>query len=388
MKRSKMRGWKAVKILAIQVIVLIKVKKIHASQFNKLFSTINSHKLMNKQLEISEFLKQSEQIPVIDVRTPAEFAHAHIPGAHNIPLFSNEERAKVGTSYKKQGKEQAVLLGLELVGSKLADFVKQAQKIAVNKKLLVHCWRGGMRSASMAWLYQTAGLQAATLIGGYKAYRRHIKNSFANDYKLIVLGGMTGSGKTEILQAMAEQAEQVIDLEGIAHHKGSAFGALGQLKQDSTEQFENNLFEDWKKLNDKTVVWIEDESQAIGTVRLPEEIYTRIRKSSVVKINLPKKERINWLVKDYGSFDKEKLKSAVLRIQKRLGGQRTKESIQAIELNDFHKVADITLEYYDKAYTYGLQMRESNRIFEINLTEISPEENAKAIINFYHTLVR
>ncbi len=341
---------------------------------------------MTQQLEISEFIEQSEHIPVIDVRTPAEFAHAHISGAINIPIFTNEERTQVGTSYKKQGKDKAVILGLELVGSKLAGFVKQAKKIAVNNKLLVHCWRGGMRSASMAWLFDTAGIQTTTLNGGYKSYRRHIKDSFAKNYKLIVLGGMTGSGKTEILKAMAEQGEQFIDLEKLAHHKGSAFGSLGQLEQYSTEQFENNLYEDWKKLDEGRIVWLEDESQAIGSVRLPEELYIRIRKSPVLKVNLPKSERINWLVKDYGSFDKEKLKSAVLRIQKRLGGLRAKEAIQSIEMNDFHKVADITLEYYDKAYNYGLKMREENSVFDIDLNKIMPDENAKKIIAHYPLL--
>ncbi|MEN8123045.1 MAG: tRNA 2-selenouridine(34) synthase MnmH [Bacteroidota bacterium] len=335
---------------------------------------------MTQQFEIKVFLEQAEQIPVIDVRTPAEYKHAHIPGSFNIPLFTDEERAQVGTTYKKKGKEQAVMLGLDLVGSKLSDFVKQAKKIAVDKNLLIHCWRGGMRSSSMAWLFNTAGLKTKTLSGGYKAYRRHIKSSFAKDYKLIVLGGMTGSGKTEILQAMANQGEQIIDLEKLAHHKGSSFGSLGQLKQDSTEQFENNLFEDWKKLDINKTVWIEDESQAIGSVRVPEEIYTRIRISPVVKINLPKSERIEWLVKDYGDFDEEKLKAAVLRIERRLGGLRTKEAIKAIELRKFHKVADITLEYYDKAYNYGLSTRNNQSILEINLNKIDPDKNAKDII--------
>ncbi len=342
---------------------------------------------MAKQLEISEFLKQSEQIPVIDVRTPAEYKHAHIPGALNIPLFSNDERAHVGITYKKKGKEQAVMLGLDLVGSKLSGFVKQAKKIAVDKKLLIHCWRGGMRSSSMAWLFNTAGLKTKTLTGGYKAYRRHIKSSFAKDYKLFVLGGMTGSGKTEILRAMADLGEQFIDLEKLAHHKGSAFGSLGQLNQDSTEQFENYLYEDWKKLDINKTVWIEDESQAIGTIRVPEEIYTLIRISPVVKINLPKSERIEWLVKDYGDFDKEMLKAGVIRIERRLGGLSTKEALQAIELNDFHKVADITLQYYDKAYNYGFSKRKSQSIFEINLDRIDPDKNANEIIEFYNSLV-
>ncbi|OQX99370.1 MAG: tRNA 2-selenouridine(34) synthase MnmH [Bacteroidetes bacterium 4572_117] len=341
---------------------------------------------MNEELEITEFLKQAEQTPVVDVRTPAEFAHAHIPGAHNIPLLTNEERAQVGTLYKKQGKEQAVLLGLEMVGTKLSSFVRQAKKLAIDNKLIVHCWRGGMRSKSMSWLFNTAGIKTITLADGYKAYRRYIKSCFANNHKLIVLGGMTGSGKTEILQAMAKLGEQIVDLEKLAHHKGSAFGSLGQLKQESTEQFENNLFEIWKTLDINKTVWLEDESQAIGSVRIPDELYKRIRASTVIKINLPKAERIKWLVKDYGIFDKEKLKAATLRIAKRLGGLRTKLAIQAIRDNNFSKVADIMLEYYDKAYLHGLSNRKSNNIFEINLNKIRPDENAIAIIDFYNKL--
>jgi len=294
---------------------------------------------------------------------------------------------RLNITYKKIGRDQAVMLGLELVGSKLAGFVKQAKKIAVENKLLIHCWRGGMRSANMAWLFNTAGLKSKTLTGGYKAYRRHIKSSFAKNYKLIILGGMTGSGKTEILQAMSERGEQIIDLEKLAHHKGSSFGALGQLKQDSNEQFENNLFEDWKILDAGKIVWIEDESQAIGQIRVPEELFTRLRTSPVIKINLPKSERIELLVKNYGSFDREELKAAIQRIKKRLGGLRTKESMTAIESGDFYKVADIVLLYYDKAYNYGMKKRKNQSVFEIKIDKINPNENAMQIIDFYNSLI-
>ena len=342
---------------------------------------------MLEQLAIENFLKKAEHIPVIDVRTPAEYEHAHIPQAFNIPLFTNEERAKVGTVYKHQGKETAVELGLKLVGSKLYDFVKQAKKIAKDKKLLVHCWRGGMRSASMAWLFQTAGLQVKTLQGGYKAYRRHVKSFFAQNFKLIVLSGMTGSGKTEILEAMEQMGEQVINLEKVAHHKGSAFGALGQEKQTSTEQFENNLYQFYRKFDINRPVWIEDESQAIGYVRVPDELFVQMRKAPVIKVNIPLEERIKFLVQEYGKFNKEELKASILKIKKRLGGLKTQEAINAIENNELTTAAYISLCYYDKAYSYGISKRNKNTVFDINLNKIDASENARQIIEFYNKLI-
>lgn len=341
---------------------------------------------MVESLNINDFLKQAEKIPVIDVRTPAEFEHAHIPGAYNIPLFSNEERAQVGTTYKKQGKELAVELGLKLVGSKLYDFVRQAKKIAKDKKLLVHCWRGGMRSASMAWLFQTAGLDVKTLEGGYKAYRRYVKRFFAQDFKLIVLGGMTGSGKTGILEAMQAMGEQVINIEKIARHKGSAFGALGEKKQPSTEQFENNLYESCKNINIEKEVWVEDESQAVGYVRIPEELYVQIRKAPIIKVNIPKNERIRYLLDEYGHFDKELLEKSILKIKKRLGGQQTQEAINALYEGNIVKAIEISLNYYDKAYNYGISKRNPDLIFEMNLGKIDVRENAHKILNHYNKL--
>ena len=129
---------------------------------------------MPEKLDVISFLAAAKQYPLIDVRSPAEFERAHIPGAISFPIFTNEERAQVGTTYKQQGKDQAVELGLEIVGPQLAQWVKKAKKIAKEGVVLVHCWRGGMRSGSMAWLFETAGLEVKVLVGGYKAYRKFI----------------------------------------------------------------------------------------------------------------------------------------------------------------------------------------------------------------------
>ena len=319
------------------------------------------------------------------MRSPKEFAQGHIPGAHNIALFSNEERAVVGTIYKNSGKESAVLRGLDIVGPKMSGFVKAARKLAVDKKILVHCWRGGMRSGSMAWLFSTIGLESYILEGGYKAYRAYNREQYLKDFSLIVVGGMTGSGKTDILKGLAKRGQQIIDLEGIAHHKGSAFGAIGQLPQPTTEQFENDLAMEWRKLNLLLPIWIEDESRAVGLVNVPEELYNKIRSTKVFKVDVPKEERIKRLVKEYACFDKASLEDAVLRIQKRLGGQNKIDAMNALADNDFATVADITLAYYDKAYNYGLGKRDNELVYVLKVDKDEPDITAEKLINLYNS---
>ena len=329
-----------------------------------------------------EFLKKGIDIPIIDVRSPAEYAQAHIPGAVNLPLFNNEERATVGTIYKQKNKDKAILEGLKIVGPKMAGFVIKAKKISKNNKILIHCWRGGMRSGSMAWLFQTTGLNVEILDGGYKAYRQFIKKEFANNANILILSGSTGSGKTDILKELQKLGEQVIDLEGIAHHKGSAFGAIGEKKQNSTEQFENNLYKAWAKLDLKKRIWVEDESKAIGLNHIPEEIFFQMRNSPVVKINVPKEVRIKRLVKEYTNTDKEILIYHLNRIKKRLGPNETKLAIESVRNGDMTYAVDLSLTYYDKAYNYGLLKRELETISELNLNEDNPIESAKKLLLF------
>jgi tRNA 2-selenouridine synthase len=142
---------------------------------------------MPEKLDVISFLAEVDQYPLIDVRSPGEFEKAHIPGAISFPIFTNEERAQVGTTYKQKGKDKAVELGLEIVGPQLAQWAKEAKKIAKNGVLLVHCWRGGMRSGSMAWLFETAGLEVKVLVGGYKAYRKIVLSELEKEIPLIVL---------------------------------------------------------------------------------------------------------------------------------------------------------------------------------------------------------
>lgn len=337
-------------------------------------------------LDPKEFLEMGKTLPMVDVRTAAEFDNGHIPGAQNLPVFSNQERVVVGTKYKRAGKDSAVLLGLELVGPKLAWFVRQAKKIAPDKKILIHCWRGGMRSGSMAWLFETAGFTVYLLEGGYKAYRTYNRNRFADKSEIIILGGMTGSGKTEVLHEMMEMGHQVLDLEGVANHKGSVFGALGQANQPTSENFENELAQIWSKFDFFRPIWIEDESNSVGAVWINDVLFLRMRNADVISMDISKEERIKRLVKEYACFDIAVLKELVLKIEKRLGGLNVNNAFESLDNGDFHTVADITLTYYDKAYLHGQQKRKGQTIYSIALEKDDPKENAKAILEFYSNL--
>ncbi|RLD36793.1 MAG: tRNA 2-selenouridine(34) synthase MnmH [Bacteroidetes bacterium] len=335
---------------------------------------------MPKQIFAEEFLKQARSLSVIDVRSPAEWEQGHIPGSVNIPLFSNEERAKVGTRFKQAGKEFAVEMGLEIVGPKMLGFVREAKKVAKDKKVLVHCWRGGMRSASMAWLFETAGLEASTLIGGYKGYRQYIREQFAQDVNLIVLGGHTGSGKTDILKAIEKAGEQFLDIEGIAHHKGSAFGTIGQLPQLTNEHFENKLAEAWLNFDRTKRIWVEDESRTLGKNNIPDPLFKQMRTAKVWRVIIPKQERIKRLVNEYAFIDKEMLTEAIHKIKRKLGGLRTKQCLEAIEQENYALVADITLDYYDKGYEYGNSKRANGSIIDIVFEKDEPENTAQFLL--------
>lgn len=338
---------------------------------------------MPVKLPIEDFLPLTHTLPLVDVRSPAEYAKARIPGAVNIPLFDNEERKQVGIRYKQGGKENAVLLGLEYVGPKMAGFVKQAKKLVKkDKKIMVHCWRGGMRSGSMAWLFETAGLKPTVLDGGYKAYRRYIREQFSRPAKIIVLGGYTGSGKTAILKELENLGQQFLDIEGIAHHKGSVFGPLGQHPQPSNEQFENNLADAWLKFDFSKPIWIEDESRQLGTCGIPDPLFVQMRNATVIKVVIPKAERVKRLVKEYGNFEKQLLAEQIEKIRERLGGQFANEALEALNNNGLDKVAGLTLRYYDKAYEFGISKRNPETIIKIEREKDNPAKTARELLRF------
>ncbi|MCK5136676.1 MAG: tRNA 2-selenouridine(34) synthase MnmH [Bacteroidales bacterium] len=334
-------------------------------------------------IQIEQFITLSASHPVIDVRSPSEFIQGHIPGAMNIPLFDDQERKVVGTTYKQINKEAAMYTGLEFAGKKLVELAKEGEKMAgKNRTLLVHCWRGGMRSKSMVWLFETLGLTCYLLEGGYKSYRHYVHSELSLPVHLNVIGGRTGSGKTDILHYLEQAGEQVIDLEGLAHHKGSAFGALGESQQPTTEQFENDLYRELSDLDRSRKIWIEDESRNVGRCVIPGGFYSRLRESDIIFLDIPREKRAHHLVKHYAEYDSEALKGCVLRIEKKLGGDRTRDALESIDREDFFNTAMITLHYYDKAYMYSLEKNHKQHIV-IHSDYVDPATNAGLLRKYF-----
>lgn len=299
-----------------------------------------------------------------------------------MPIFTNEERADVGTIYKQIGKESAFAKGMDYVNPKIMGFVDEAKKIAKNGRILVHCWRGGMRSGSMAELFEKNGLHSTVLIGGYKSFRHHVLETFSKKFDFRVIGGETGSGKTEILHGIGKTGEQILDLEAIAHHRGSSFGAIGQLPQPTSEQFENNLFDALQKLDSSKRIWVEDESQTIGKVFIPNPLFETKVNAPCYRVKVPFEIRVQRLVKDYGNFPKEVLSAAVSRIKKRLGGLATQQALEAIEKGDLAETVRLTLFYYDRAYDYPQSQRKYEGVTFVECESGDPGKNAEMILRY------
>ena len=307
------------------------------------------------ELSAVEFWQASRDGLLLDVRSPSEFEHGHIPGAVNLPLFDDDQRAEVGTIYRNSGKDDAVLRGLAIVGPKMADLAKSAKALADGRKdqVFVHCWRGGMRSQSMRWLLETAGLQPKILSGGYKAFRSLAQSRFAEEWPLKVVSGLTGAGKTRILDVLANHGEFMVDLEGLANHRGSAFGAIGQVAPPTTEHFENLLFAELEKCRDATRIWVEDEGNRLGTVVVPPAFIKQLKESQAVFIDLSPEARVANLMKDYGDLSPDKLCESVQAIRKRLGFDLAKNAIDAIEGGQIKTAIEIVLAYYDRTYSHA-----------------------------------
>ena len=342
-----------------------------------------------KRIPITEFVSMMEEYPILDVRSPSEYAHAHMKNAYSLPLFTDDERKVVGTAYKQQGKQPAIKLGLNYFGVKMASMVSEVEALFAastdpnNKVVLIHCWRGGMRSAGVAWLLDLYGYTVYTLVGGYKAYRNWVLAQFNMEYPFKVIGGYTGSGKTETLHALQALNEPIIDLEGLAHHKGSTFGNLGQPVQPSQEQFENLLAQSLYKISQsQSYIWIEDESRRIGLVNIPPQLFEQIRKSKLYFLDISFSQRLQFILMGYGKFEKDKLMSAILRIKKRLGGLETKTAINYLIEDDVESSFKILLTYYDKLYLKGAYNRENAEtlIHTIEVPTVDAAANAATLI--------
>ncbi|OFZ25030.1 MAG: tRNA 2-selenouridine(34) synthase MnmH [Bdellovibrionales bacterium RIFOXYB1_FULL_37_110] len=339
--------------------------------------------MINSIKDISYNEITGENHVIIDVRSPIEFAKGHLLEAFNVPLFSDKEREDIGTLYKQTGKDEAVKKGLEFVGPKMGHFIDEVRQISKSneKDIYVYCFRGGMRSESFVWLLNTAGLNACKISGGYKQIKKIIQDSFSQKYKMIILGGLTGSGKTHYLKKLGESGYQILDLEKMANHKGSAFGHINEQPQPTNEQFANNIYSVWKKFDLDKIVVIEDESLKVGDVHIPQPLYSQMKSAPVICINVPNEVRVQQLLKDYKSTDKNLLIHACDSIKMKLGSQIHLEIIALIKNDDIESACKKLLDYYDKFYAYGLQKRTSEQLLEVHLNASSEQENLDILSN-------
>jgi tRNA 2-selenouridine synthase len=396
-----------------------------------------------EKIQIEQFLELSKEYPVIDVRSAGEYNHAHIPGAYNLPLFTDGERKIVGTAYKQQSREQAIKIGLDFFGIKMRKMVEEAETIVFSREslvgsspaviglpavmqesggnlkneenglktndlptgqadsrlVLVYCWRGGMRSAGVAWLLDLYGFKVYTLTGGYKKFRSYVLDTFKLPFQLKIVGGYTGSGKTELLKSLQQKGEKVIDLEGIANHKGSAFGNLGMPAQPSQEMFENILAQRLIEAGSKksevrefpasdfqpqtSCLWLEDEAQRIGLVNIPNDLWKTMRQSPVYFLDIPFEERLKHIVQEYGSFDQEKVIDAIIRISQKLGNLNAKTAISLLKEGKIAESFSILLQYYDKLYFKSLHNREgiNSLLHTVECISVTPE-NTKQLVPY------
>lgn len=328
---------------------------------------------------VEAFLNLTGAGTVVDVRSPSEFLHAHIPGAVNVPLFSDAERADIGTLYTRVSREAAITRGFEYLNGRLESLRQALLRTARCGAVRLHCWRGGMRSESVAWLAERSGLTAYLLDGGYKAFRTYALERFSCPVPIIVLAGMTGAGKTEVLAELALLGEQVIDLEALAHHKGSAFGWLGELPQPSTEQFENELVCALRRLAPHRRLWLEDESRNIGRVLLPATFFEQMTAAPRVVLETPFTERCERLTRIYAQHPAEDLVVCIEKIRKRLGGDNANECIALIRGGALREAVERVLLYYDKRYAYGIESK-SQILCRLTPSSPAPREVAQELL--------
>jgi tRNA 2-selenouridine synthase len=331
-------------------------------------------------LTLDNFWTLREQLPLVDARSEGEFAQSHIPGAINIPILNNAERIQVGTLYKQAGPEKATLKGFELVGPRFHLIQRETLRNFPNKKVMLYCWRGGMRSQILSWLLTQVGFEVYRLAGGYKTYRTFTFNEVRKPYPLLVLGGKTGAAKTVLLQKLKERGEQVVDLEGLANHKGSSFGAIGLPGQPTVEQFENLLAEQLRKIQPDRAIWVENESRRIGRIILPDPFFLQMTQSPRIEIEKTDTERIAHIAREYAGLDQVELTDAVLRLQKRLGGDRTNQAVEAIQANQPEIWIPILLQYYDKTYSYDLARHEVSKTIHLNLEGLALEDQVNLLL--------
>jgi tRNA 2-selenouridine synthase len=336
---------------------------------------------MTEAIHIQDFIDKVKQgIALLDVRSPKEYLGGHIPGAISLPLLNDDERHEVGLSYKNQGRYEAVILGYRLVGHKFVAYIEAARALAVDGKVCLYCWRGGIRSNTMAWLLSSVGMEVYLLEGGYKEYRRWCLSQFEHRWPIMVLSGKTGAGKTEILHELRNRGEAIIDFEAFACHRGSSFGGLGLPMQPTQEAFENAVAWELGAFHSARRIWMENESRFIGRVRIPDALFEQSNQAALVSIDRAIDYRAERILAEYGRFDKQLLEEKTKSITKRMGGDRVKVSLDALHVGDMMGWVMPLLDYYDRNYDHSVQMRKGKYESILEVNNQTPSEIADILL--------
>ncbi len=334
-----------------------------------------------KTITIDEVLER--KMLLLDVRTPAEYEKFHIPGAVNLPIFSNEEREIVGTTYKQKGTEAAKELGISLVSPLLPEFYKRAKEITKGEEFGIYCWRGGMRSKSLTVIFDMMGLPCRQLEGGIRSYRQKVTAGleyFAiQTIPYLVLEGLTGTSKTEILNDLEEKGYPVLDLEGLAAHRGSVFGRV-DLPERSQKEFEAMLYHRLEEIGETSYYIIESESKRLGNIIIPEFILEGKQKGTRIQVHAPLSYRIRTILNTYHpEHHHEEIIGAINKIEKRFSNEDKEVIANALAENDYALIVErLLIYYYDPRYEYKAYENEGNII---NLTYDSLEEGTKLVQN-------
>ncbi len=318
--------------------------------------------MIQATIELPKALEQRRKgALLVDVRTPAEFAEATIPGAVNVPIFSDAERARVGTLYKQAGKAVARKVGIALIAPKIPQLLEQIESARQPQRepVILFCWRGGMRSLAMTSFCNLAGIAARQLLGGHKAFRKHVCNYFEQQQwpPIYVLRGLTGVGKTRVLQELQKKAYPTIDLEGLANHRGSAFGALGLPPQPAQKMFEALLWDRLDQLQAAEYLLTEGESLHIGRLLVPKLFHQAMQRQPSLWLNASLAMRTQIILEEYPALDqlRSQFERPIQALKERLGKQVVAELLQLLEAGDWQTlVRELMVRYYDPLYLHTL----------------------------------
>jgi tRNA 2-selenouridine synthase len=332
-------------------------------------------------LAVSDVLPDLDRYDaIIDVRSESEFAEDHIPGAINCPVLSDAERARVGTLYKQTGSFEAKKIGAALVSRNIAQHI---DRVFADKprdwKPLVYCWRGGNRSGSMTLVLAKIGWPAVQLDGGYKEYRRHVNQALAelpSRFRFNVICGTTGSGKSRLLQTLAANGAQVLDLEQLASHRGSVLGHLPSETQPTQKSFESSIWQRLRQFDPQRTVFVESESKKIGNLRVPDALMENMRASDCISLVLSRDNRVRLLMEDYAHFiSGPAILNAQLECLVTLHGREKIARWQMMALDGRMEllVEELLADHYDPAYTRSIDRNFSrfSQAVQLNLDGIS-----------------